>query len=58
MYKEQGPMSPQPSVDLAEKPTITPYEGDDNVSVKENKAVIRRWIEARNTDDVEAAANQ
>jgi steroid delta-isomerase-like uncharacterized protein len=28
------------------------------MSEKENKAVIRRWIEARNTDNVEAAVAQ
>ena len=28
------------------------------MSVQENKAVVRRWIEARNTDDVEAAVAQ
>jgi len=28
------------------------------MSEKENKAVIQRWIEARNTDDVEAAVAQ
>jgi steroid delta-isomerase-like uncharacterized protein len=41
-----------------EKPITTPHEGDDNMSVEENKALIRRWIEARNKDDVEAAVNQ
>jgi hypothetical protein len=41
-----------------EKPITTPHEGDDNMSVEENKALIRRWIEARSKDDVEAAVNQ
>jgi steroid delta-isomerase-like uncharacterized protein len=28
------------------------------MSIEENKAVIRRWVEARNADDVEAAVAQ
>jgi predicted ester cyclase len=49
-------MSAEPSANLAEKPITAPLEGDDNMSVEENKAVVRRWIAARNTNDVEAAA--
>jgi steroid delta-isomerase-like uncharacterized protein len=30
-------------------------EGGDTISAEENKAVIRRWVEARNATDVEAA---
>ena len=48
-------MSLQQRVHLAERPVTTEGEGGDTTSVEENKAVIRRWIEARNANDVETA---
>jgi len=51
-------MSSELSANLAEKPITALQEGGDNVSVEENKAVVRRWMEARNTNDLEAAVAQ
>jgi predicted ester cyclase len=38
-------------------PVAVVREGTDNTSVEENKAVIRRWLEARSTNDVETAVS-
>ena len=51
-------MSRPQSVNLAERPVTTEKEGGVTMSVEENKAVIHRWIEARNASDVETAVAQ
>jgi steroid delta-isomerase-like uncharacterized protein len=51
-------MSSELTEKLVERSITTPNEGGYDMSVEQNKAVVRRWIEARNTDDVETAVDQ